>query len=470
MTDRSLLVERAIRIGESLNLPDIRRAGLLRDRAKYFLNISYPSLQAMEPVRAEQILASPAPPNGRRVALYVHIPFCSALCTYCHYYKLIAPSPQTVERYLAALEGELALYRRLLGDIKTASVYVGGGTPSFLSVQQIRRLFMALRAATSWEPGAEITFEIHPENATAELFDSLAACGVNRISIGVETFDDESLKNESRRHTAAQAIAAFRTARWTFDNVNIDLIYGLFGQNPNIWERNLSVVSDLGPPSICAYYLRLKAGTLDLRRAREQPEAYPSETDLLTMHIMTVESLTDRGYSQPIVDWFVADDKYYHRYQEHNWQALDDVELLGVGASAYSYLNGYQYYNVNDIAKYMHVVESGEMPFWRGEHLDSVDEQMRRTLMLGLKAGIDRARFSKQHGVDVVEAFPDEWTRLAALGLVTIAPDSVALSYSGRLFADEIGQLFYSPQMRRRMESIDPLRISTTLPRLNVTM
>lgn len=145
---------------------------------------------------------------------------------------------------------------------------------------------------------------------------------------------------------------------------------------------------------------------------------------------------------------------------------------MGIGPSAYSYVGGvdgvggWQYYNVNDTKKWQDALKRGELPIWKGEHLTG-DEPMRRTVMLGIKMGMDRSAFVKTYGIDVVDAFAKTWERLKNLGLVEIKSESIDLTYAGKLFADEVGQQFYSDAMKRRMAAIDPELVSTTWPQFN---
>lgn len=468
---RSHLQERAISIANSLDLERLKQNAILRDRNRYFLNISYPSLQAMNATSVDEVYAesnASTTSNPRAIALYVHIPFCSGLCSYCHYYKIFSPSGDRADQYLDALETGLELYTAKLGAMRAEAVYIGGGTPSHLSSPQVRRLIGMLRRHINIAPTVEISFEVHPENASPELFALLVELGVNRINIGVESFDETILKSENRRHTAAQAVGAFHMAESAgLGNVNLDTIYGLKGQTLDIWQNTLQTAAELRPASFCAYYLRTKKGTVDYRRSVQTASDYPNEEELLLMHIMTMEAMADWGYEQETVDWFVRDSSFYHTYQKYNWQRTDEVELLGVGASAYSYMNGTQYYNINDIERYETALRERRLPIWKGERLPTVTERMRRSLMLGLKSSILRERFRRTYGVDVVDAFQDEWDQLDALDLVDIDEDHVSLSYAGKLFADEVGRFFYSSEIRARMELVDPALISTTLQRYN---
>lgn len=465
------LQQRALNICDDLDLAALVKENFKRDRREYFLNISYPSLQAMQPIESGSIFNAaekPEPSKVREVAVYVHIPFCTANCHYCHYFKTFNKSEAYVNTYLDSLEREVSMYAKMLGNLQAGSVYIGGGTPSYLSPAQIRRLFAVLNKYVTIAEGTEISFEVHPENANTALFQVLKESGVNRINIGVETFDDKILAQERRRHTVQQAVDAYDLAmQHGYDNINLDLIYGLKGQTLDIWETNLHYIAELRPASACMYYLRLKKGTSEYKAFQQYPDLFPTEDELLLMHIMSFESMDDIGYRQDTVDWFIREICYFHVYQDQNWQKTDRTELLGLGASAYSYLNGIQYYNINDIDIYNTQLHSGAWPIWKGEYLSSKDERMRRALMLGLKSRVSRAYFGDVFGVDVVDQFSETFEKLTRLGLVHIGPEFVDLTYRGKLFADEVGREFYSDAMRRRMKEVPPELISTTFKFLN---
>ena len=462
----SQLIKKAHGIQRQLPIQEVYGAGIGRSRDAYFLNIAYPSLQAMD-VLQPQTITDAIPTIGHKVALYIHIPFCTRLCYYCHYYKVFGAGQGLVESYLSALFKEIELYADIFGRLEAASVYIGGGTPSYLEPDQMKRLFHHIRRDLVVLLGTEITFEMHPESVTRDRLEALRACGVNRISMGVESFDDEILTSENRGHTSDEAVRAYETIRHAgFDNINLDLIYGLRRQTVSVWEQNLAQIAELMPASMCAYYLRVKTSTPDAKLYLAGADGFPSEEDLLLMHIMTCEAMKELEYDQPIVDWFVRSAKHFHQYQDHNWRQTDRVPLLGLGASAYSYLGGVQYYNINDITKYIAQLKEGTLPVWKGEVLPP-HERMRRTAVLGLKMGIDRGEFASTYGVDFCKQFSATTEQLEKLGLLEITPQSVRLSYLGALFADEVCRKFYSPTVRKRMAAVDPLLISTTHPRFN---
>lgn len=466
-TDSALVSQARARL-ETLPLEVLRDAGIYRDRS-YFLNISYPSMQAMPEVSPGQVLGDPKEGvDGSTTAVYVHVPFCTAECYYCHYYKKFRQDSDAVEEYMGAAVNELSMQAERRGGIEAASLYFGGGTPSYLTPDQMDRFLTSIEKTITVPEGIEFSYEVHPESSDEERLAVLHSHGVNRINIGVESFNDRVLTGENRRHTAAEAIEAYERARSArFDSVNLDLIYGLRGQTVAEWERNLQVIGELGPNSTTMYYLRLKKGTPEYQLWRKDPESFPTDTELLLMHAMNFEYMEGQlGYTQNPVDWFIRDSRFFHQYQDHNWRRSDEIELLGIGPSAYSYSNGWQYYNVNDTGRYQGAVREGRFPIWRGEHLEG-DEPLRRTIMLGIKMGINREIFERTYGVDVIAQFEKEWERLVSLGLVNVSESVVSLTYAGKLFADEVGQQFYSDEMKRRMARVDPELISTTWPQFN---
>jgi oxygen-independent coproporphyrinogen-3 oxidase len=449
----------------ALPLEVLSEAGIQRKRDRYLLNISYPSMQAMHEVTAAQVTSSDKPATGKIVAAYIHVPFCTAECHYCPYYKVFGKSEEEVDQYLDGIDQELAGQERRFGRLEAASLYVGGGTPSFMSASQIDMFFTSIERHIEIPAGTEITFEMHPETVTDDRLAVLHEHGVNRINIGVESFNDVVLSGENRRHTAEEAVAAFERTRATGAAVNIDLIYGLRGETVHSWEQNLDRIAELRPDSTTMYYLRLKRGTPEHNLWKISPKTFPTDDELLLMHAMNFERMAEAGYAQNPTDWFIRDPRYFHVYQDHNWRRTDDVGLLGIGPSAYSYIDGWQSYNVNDIVRWQGSLERGVLPIWRGEHLTG-DDPMRRTVMLGIKMGMNRPDFERTYGIDVVAAFPETWERLVNLGL-TISPKNVDLTYAGKLFADEVGQQFYSDAMKARMAAIDPELVSTTWPQFN---
>ena len=222
--------------------------------------------------------------NALSIALYVHIPFCETKCPYCDFNTYAAIEP-LMPAYGKALQAEIALWGALLHNPEVHSVFFGGGTPSYLPAERIQSAMQTIRGAFRLQPDAEITLEANPGDFTARKLDAYLACGVNRLSIGVQSFDDDLLKVLGRRHTAADAANAYRMAASAgFRNISIDLMYGLPHQCLEQWRCTLSKALELAPPHISMYCLTLEAAPLwnNGRRRASCPNPTPTLRPICT--------------------------------------------------------------------------------------------------------------------------------------------------------------------------------------------
>jgi oxygen-independent coproporphyrinogen-3 oxidase len=266
--------------------------GYGRFRENYYLNITYPSLQVMPPIDSTEVTRHLIRPEATPVAIYIHIPFCSARCTYCHYYTLFKQPNEVVSAVLEAIAAELALITEICGSLRYKAIYVGGGTPSILSRVQVESLFTTLEAHGSRDPGCEVSFEMHPEDASIGLMHCLRDQGVTRLSMGVESLDDGILARENRRHSAAQALEAHDLACATgFSTVNLDFIYGLQDQGVREWRTTLERIHHIQPDSLTAYQLRMRRQSAALNRFRRDSARYASAAEALLMHALTQQVL-----------------------------------------------------------------------------------------------------------------------------------------------------------------------------------
>jgi len=386
-------------------------------------------------------------PEGYGGVLYLHIPFCKTICSYCSY--VAAPAPEVdqalVEGYLAAMKKELALYKERFGRMKATHLYFGGGTPSLLSPKQLEGLFGFIRANVEIARDAEITFEVSPrtvvEGGRGKL-EVLKGNGVNRVSMGVQSFDGMVLRACCRLRDSEemvnQAMAMLRGAG--FDNINLDLIYGLPYQTLEVWEGDLRKAAAPSPEGITTYHIRFDGrGIQELYR--NKPEAFPDAPSMLKMKIMATEYLTELGYAQSPTDWFWKG-KGKHIAQHVKWQKGES--LLGIGVSAYSALSsGWKFKNlgssddrVGSIKEYIESIERGESPIASGGRL-TMEEQAKSFVRTGLKTGIDLTFFEEKFGKPLLDAFP-QIKKVQELGAVMVENGKLLLSYLGNLLAEEI--------------------------------
>jgi oxygen-independent coproporphyrinogen-3 oxidase len=316
-------------------------------------------------------------------ALYVHIPFCLARkCLYCDFVSM--PYSRAVsERYLAALAKEISLVSSP-GDKKAPikSLFIGGGTPTALDAGQLGGLMKAVRGKFVFCQGAEVTAEANPATiGQEEKLRVLAEEGVNRISIGVQSFNDRELKTLGRPHSSHDALDAVRGAREAgFKEISIDLIYGIPGQTEEDWKRTLQTASGLEVGHISAYELTLEEDTPLSGLVKKGEVLMPAEDETLRLYFLACETLEGAGY----VHYEVSNYALPGRESLHNMNYWRRGEYIGVGAAAHSFVNGKRWKNTDDIFKYMDTLEMGMLPLEDITELKP-EEEKREFVFLGLR-------------------------------------------------------------------------------------
>lgn len=325
--------------------------------------------------------------------IYLHIPFCKKRCVYCDFFS--DTRMHWMQNYLEALCRELQMRYKELGGEPVHTVYIGGGTPSQLTGRELDFVFNALSGFFPLSDCREITLEVNPDDLSAEYVSMLKRLPVNRISMGIQSFDDADLSLLNRRHTAAQAETAFRRCRAVgFENISIDLIYGLPGQTIADWKRNLQRAVDLRPNHISAYNLIYEEGT-ELYRWKESGKVSECRDELaLEMFEWLIDSLTEAGYEHYEISNFALPGMY----SKHNTSYWQDVPYLGVGASAHSYDRVRRSWNVRDIPTYIKCIADGVKPC-EVETLSENDRYNDRVLTaLRTMWGLDLKRMESDFG------------------------------------------------------------------------
>lgn len=289
--------------------------------------------------------------------LYIHIPFCASRCIYCNFYSTTRHSVRS--QYVDALMAELALRKDFLdGDSRIETIYIGGGTPSQLSREDLSRLMQYIYNVCDCHL-VETTIEVNPDDVTDSLAQCLAECGFNRVSMGAQTFDDERLKFLRRRHTANQvARAVDRLRHHGIGNISIDLIYGFPSETMDEWHEDIKRAIALDVNHISAYSLTYEQGT-PLYALMEKGEIREVDDELsLGMYEHIVEMLKSHGYEHYEISNFAK--KGYRSV--HNSSYWSDVPYLGIGAAAHSYNRKTRQWNVLDVDKYIASIRRGEVP------------------------------------------------------------------------------------------------------------
>jgi oxygen-independent coproporphyrinogen-3 oxidase len=377
-------------------------------------------------------------PSVTPFGLYVHIPFCVRKCGYCNFLSVARPGGDLVERYLRGLALELEAFPGGKGR-PVDTLYVGGGTPTLLDEGQLDFLFGAIRSAVSLDGDAEITVEANPGTIDKGKADRLRELGVNRVSLGVQSFDDGLLHRLGRIHDAAGAREAFGILRGAgFGNVSIDLIYGLPGQTLSRWGRDMEEALALRPEHLSLYGLTVEEGTPLAGEQRAGKLNLPGESETANLYLRADSLADEAGYDHyEISSWSLPG-----RQSRHNLGCWGMRDYYGAGAGAHSFRHAPEAVrsgNVEDVAEYLRRVEAGDRPEAFRERLP--DKTLAgETLMLGLRLreGVDRGSFSEEFGADPVDLFPEALSLAAEKGWLERGADRLRLTVEGMLFSDEI--------------------------------
>jgi oxygen-independent coproporphyrinogen-3 oxidase len=387
-----------------------------------------------------------------KLALYVHIPFCQAKCPYCDF-NSFAGLEGLMAPYADALIAEMALWQEPTRNASLTTVFFGGGTPSFLPLTETERIFAALRRSFRLAPGAEITVEANPGSADSTRLAGLRRLGFNRLSLGVQSFQNDELSASGglgRIHSAAEARQAYRAARRAgFENVNLDLIYGLPDQRLKAWQRTLAEAITLRPEHLSLYALTLEEGTPMAADIASGRLPAPDPDLAADMYLWAGETLATAGYQQyEISNWALPG----HRCR-HNLVYWHNQPYLGLGAGAHSCLGGFRFATVRDPRQYICQVTAssasppaGGLPaFLAGlRHLKAAIEVtdarvMAETAILGLRLveGLSLAAFRRRFGIDLLSVYGPAVAELTALGLLERADGCLRLTQKGRLLGNE---------------------------------
>ncbi len=386
------------------------------------------------------------PSAGEPLGLYVHLPFCQKKCDYCYYLSYIGQPAPVVDRYLAAVAREMDLYAAQPGvkGRPVSFIYFGGGTPSTLSSAQVLRLGQELQRALPWNRLEEVTFECAPRSVRREFLAALREVGVTRVSMGVQSFDNELLKLNGRVHFAQDVARAYELLRDAgFDWVNLDLMCGLLGETDEKWRESIRRVLELEPDSITIYQTEIPHNTQLYRDlvAGKLP-APPVSWEVKRARLEEgFEELERAGYT--IVSAYNAvknPERHRFLYQDYLWRGAD---MLGLGVAAFGYFGGVHAQNETTLEGYESSIECGELPVKRAFQL-SVRDRLVREFVLQLKLGGVRAEpFRERFDVEIGELFEETLHDLAAEGWLTHSADGGRLTREGLLRVDRLLPRFY---------------------------
>ncbi|WP_285119303.1 radical SAM family heme chaperone HemW [Lactococcus petauri] len=364
-------------------------------------------------------------------AAYVHIPFCSHICYYCDFAKVLMTG-QPVEAYIDELLKEYDSYD--ISSLKT--LYIGGGTPSVLPADQLEKLLTHLTKKLDLEELEEFTVEANPSDLTDEVLAVLANSPVNRISLGVQSFDDKLLKKIGRTHTEAQVYSSIERLRTVgFENITIDLIYGLPNQTMEMVERDVQKFLELDLPHVALYSLILEDHTVFMNRQRRGRLRLPSDDRNADMYEYIIEMLTSKGYSHYEVSNF---GKIGYE-SKHNMTYWDNAEYYGIGAGASGYLDGIRYKNHGPVHHYLR--EENKRV---NEEVLTRKQRIEEEMFLGLrkKNGVSIERFHKKFGQTLEEVYGTIIEELAFQKMLFEADGRIQMTEKGFELGNEVFERF----------------------------
>jgi oxygen-independent coproporphyrinogen-3 oxidase len=440
-------IQRASDELKALRIPELRAAGVLPHGDQFLPVVSYPPITMYPKVDGQALLAAEVDPPPQRTAAYVHVPFCARGCSYCHWVKKIGPSTADIDDYIDTVSAEMDLALARLGRdrIPVSTCLFGGGTPTLPTARQLDRLITAFRERFPLDACRQFSFEAEPGNLLgpqgAERLAVLRDHGVQRISMGVQSFDDAILERMRRTHTAREALEAIEAIHEAgIDSVSIDLIYGYLGLSVEDWIRTMQTALSSGADAWHLYRLRIKRyGEVQgqvLHEYVEAPEDAPEAERVWLMKMLGIVMSEDNGYHQHFTRIFSTQRRHITEFMWDYCCELADV--VGTGPSAWS--NYHRTFTLNWGARmdtWRDEVRAGRLPVERGI-LRDLETEARRSFLLPLKNDrVIKRKFEARTGLNVQEHLGAELARLEGLGLLQQDERSVSLTPRGRFFADE---------------------------------
>jgi oxygen-independent coproporphyrinogen III oxidase len=384
------------------------------------------------------------------LGLYLHIPFCRKRCHFCYFRVYTDKNAQQVNAYLDTLAREWELVGRMpaIADRPIDFVYFGGGTPSFLSTQQLEGLVTRMSAVKPWTTAREVTFECEPGTLTEAKLSMIKALGVTRLSLGVENFNDQILEANGRAHRSPEIERAYRFARSLgFPQINIDLIAGMLGETEENWHDCVRRTLELQPDSVTIYQMELPFNTTisgdRLKGTHRFTESLANWSTKRRWVAEAFEAMESAGYHARSAYTLVRDRDTRFVYTDRLWEGAD---LVGLGVASFGHVNGVHMQNLDQWDAYAAAVDRGEIPLSRA-YRPNDDERLIREFVLQFKRGVlYPAYFQRRYGVDVLQRFREPLAGLETQGLVSLERDHLKLSREALLRVDVLLHRFFLPQ------------------------
>ncbi len=375
-------------------------------------------------------------------ALYIHIPFCTNKCYYCDFNSYVV-NGQPVIDYLKALDQEMKMTVEENPPEELKTIFVGGGTPTVLSPTELEFFFSSIhRYFPNWASDIEFTMEANPGTVDEDKLQVMKNGGVNRLSMGVQAFQDPILQYIGRIHTEKEVYESIEKARKQgFDNLSIDLILGLPNQTIAMMEESLNKAFQLQLPHFSVYSLKVEESTLFYEWYQKDALPLPKEEDELKMFLLTMEKMKEKGYQQYEISNF-AKPGFESRHNITYWKNED---YYGLGAGAHGYLQNRRYYNKKGIAPYINAIKENHLPIHEQRTI-SIQEKKEDMLMLGLRMmkGVAFSDYKNQFGEEMEQQFGQQIKKLIEQGLLEKDKKGIRLSSKGIIYGNEVFAEFIS--------------------------
>ncbi|MFK5971199.1 MAG: radical SAM family heme chaperone HemW [Candidatus Marithrix sp.] len=401
---------------------------------------NYPNFQHWKQATDAEML-EPKPLN-----IYVHIPFCAQQCSYCYYRTVTGSRKSEIDIYVDALckEIEIATKKFRLNERPVISIYFGGGTPTLLDGKNLARIIETIRKHLNVVEGAEFTVEGEPVTLIQKKANILKDIGVNRISLGVQSFYDDVIKLSNRQDTEAKVLKAIEFAQNTGASVNIDLMSGLAGETPETWDYSVKRALETGVESITIYKMELYANTQYYKEVRNKTIELPSDEQELEFMRHALGKFDQSEYEPWCFFTFTKNGEFVHVHAPSIWRGDDYYPF---GASAFGRLGDWVFQSTNEVDKYISIVGEDKLPISRGHNMTSLDKMI-RDIVLGMKLiRLDLKVFQSRYGFKLSAFCSEIMQQLAADDFITFNDDEVVLTEKGMLHGDFVGKSLSKPLM-----------------------
>ena len=445
------LVERSRYRVEQLH--ELQESGLVAKTGEFYPSVHYPPITMYSPIEADEFLDTfTLAPDGL-MSVYVHIPFCDTRCVFCHYPVAVGLSEDKKDRYMRYLNKEMDLWLDRLGvdRIKAMSVLIAGGTPTAMSPARFARFHEDFVKRVDLGPCTQLAYDVHPRTLLGpdgtERLRIMRDHGSERLTIGVQSFDDVLLKKMNRGHTGQEALDSIKACHDAgYKDVCVEFIYGYPGQTMESWIRDMRLAIDSGVEEIQVYRLKVipygdEAGPI-LRMSSNTKAQFCSLEETLLMKEVANQMFAEAGMKQTLTRVFARDPDNLSHYARDQCCTLADQ--VGFGLSAFSSLRDRFSINPDSMTEYCDRLDRGLIPVNRGL-VRSLDENRRWNVILPLKNWkVYKSNFVEHTGADLIETFGHQIDELKEFGLVTEDVRKIILTDKGRFFADEICQQFHT--------------------------